>query len=135
MSKPDERGAETENERFARRAKALFEESVDELDGATRSRLNQGRQAALAELAAGAATFGRWTQWVPATGVAAAAVVAVVLWNGNAPVESLAPATASDFELLLNEDSFDMLQDLEFYSWLDIDAELQLPPATEANVG
>jgi hypothetical protein len=57
---------------------------------------------------------------VPAGGLAAAAVVAVVVWQG-APVEHSAPAagSATDFEILLSEDSLDMLEDLEFYSWMD----------------
>ena len=36
-------------------------------------------------------------------------------------VEHSAPAAgpATDFEILLSEDSLDMLEDLEFYSWMD----------------
>jgi hypothetical protein len=57
---------------------------------------------------------------VPAGGVAAAAVLAVVVWQG-VPVEHSAPAANSvaDFEIMLSEDSLDMLEDLEFYSWID----------------
>jgi hypothetical protein len=32
---------------------------------------------------------------------------------------------AGDFELLMTDDDFDMLQDLEFYSWVDIDAAFE----------
>ena len=42
--------------------------------------------------------------------------------------------SASDFELLLNDDSFDMLQDLEFYSFIDVDAEMMIEDA-DADVG
>lgn len=121
-----------QNDRLAEQAKSLFDESVDGIDGATRSRLNQGRQAALAELAAPSGV--RWQQWVPATGVAAAAVVAVALWTSQPQVETDAPMSASDFELLLNDDSFDMLQDLEFYSFIDVDAEMMIEDA-DADVG
>jgi hypothetical protein len=31
-------------------------------------------------------------------------------------------STATDFEILLNEDNLEMLEELEFYSWLDLDA-------------
>ena len=57
---------------------------------------------------------------MPAGGLAAAAVVAVVVWQG-ATVEHSAPAagSAADFEIMLSEDSLDMLEDLEFYSWID----------------
>ncbi len=106
---------------FAEKAKQLFDESVEGLDGQTRSRLNRGRQAALDELNRGRPV---WVQWAPAAGVAAAAVFAVVLWTGNQPVDELTPeASAADIEILLTEDSFEMLEDLEFYSWIDLDEE------------
>jgi hypothetical protein len=113
MKKPmDERDLEVQ-------AKALFDDSVERLDAATLSQLNQGRQKALEEVRA-AGPAGQWARWVPAGGVAAAAVLAVVVWQG-VPVEHSAPAANSvaDFEIMLSEDSLDMLEDLEFYSWID----------------
>ena len=100
-------------------AKALFDDSVERLDAATLSRLNRGRQKALQEIDA-ARPAGQWARWVPAGGLAAAAVVAVVVWQGT-PVEHSAPdaGALTDFEMLLSEDSLDMLEDLEFYSWMD----------------
>jgi len=101
-------------------AKALFDDSVERLDAATLSRLNQGRQQALQEIRE-TGPGGQWARWVPAGGVAAAAVVAVVMWQGT-PVENSAPAagTATDFEIMMGEDSLEMLEDLEFYSWVDM---------------
>lgn len=135
MNESDDKTQQSDDDRFVQKAQTLFRGSVESLDGRTQSRLNRGRQAALAEIGSGAARYGRWTQWVPATGVAAAAVVAVVLWNGSPAVDPMVPATVSDFEILLDGDSFDMLQDLEFYSWIDIEAELQTDPSAGANVG
>ena len=110
-------------EEFAQQAKELFDESVDRLDAATLSRLNQGRQRALAELDREASELGVWLRWVPVTGVAAAALVAVMVMNGQGPGEQ--PVTASDFEMLLEEDSLEMLDELEFYTWLELaDAEV-----------
>jgi hypothetical protein len=105
---------------LAVQAKALFDDSVERLDAATLSRLNQGRQKALQEVQAGGPR-GHWVRWVPAGGLAAAAIVAVVVWQG-APLEHSAPAagSATDFEIMLSEDSLDMLEDLEFYSWIDM---------------
>ena len=79
-----------DEEELRARAKTLFDDSVEQLDAATLSRLNQGRQKALQEIDA-AGPAGEWARWVPAGGLAAAAVVVVVLWQG-APVEHSAPA-------------------------------------------
>ncbi len=105
---------------LAIQAKALFDDSVERLDAATLSRLNQGRQKALQEVRGGGRS-GQWARWVPAGGLAAAAIIAVVVWQGAA-VEYSAPeaGSATDFEIMLSEDSLDMLEDLEFYSWIDM---------------
>ena len=97
----------------------MFDDSVERLDAATLSRLNRSRQQALAELDR-TRPVGHWARWVPATGVAAAAVVAVMVWQGEA-VDVTLPANGSvtDFELLLGEDSFEMIENLEFYSWIE----------------
>ena len=117
-------------DKLATHAKTLFDDSVDGLDAATLSKLNQGRQRALAELD-NARPYGQWSRWVPAAGVTAAAVVAVVMWQGS-PTQTQIPAAPSmtDFEILLSEDSLDMIEDLEFYSWIGT-AELE----SNGNVG
>ncbi len=99
-----------------KKMKAAFDESVDALDAATLSRLNRGRQAALAELSR---PRRRWSRWVPATGVAAALLLSVVILQS--PRDTIAEAVSvSDMEILLGEDSIEMLEDLEFYSWIDV---------------
>ena len=139
MSNPKDKMDESKDDLFAQKAGALFRESADSLDGQAQSRLNRARQVALAELDSGAATLNRWTQWAPAAGAAAVAVVAVVLLTGNPEIDpTVNPGTeqlAGDFELLMAADSFDMLQDLEFYSWIDIDAELEGESTIGADVG
>ena len=102
------------DEELIGRAKQLFDESVDGLDAETLSRLNRGRQAALD---AATTTRPQWLRWAPAAGVAATAlVVAIVLQGpGVEPIE----APASDFEILLSDESIDMLAELEFYAWLE----------------
>jgi hypothetical protein len=115
MNTPDEDKA------FEKSAKAAFDDSVERLDAATLSKLNQGRQAALAEMASASPSW-RWSRWVPATGMATAALVAVVVLRGPAPVDPLdsANATVTDFEILISDDALDMIEELEFYSWIDV---------------
>ena len=57
-------------------------------------------------------------------GVAAVALVAVVITQN--PVGTYEPpsTTVADMEILLGEDSIEMFEELEFYSWIDV-AELQ----------
>lgn len=125
--------SENDNDPFVHRARKLFDESVHGLDGQTRSRLNRARHVALKE-ATGSHRFQTLSPWVPAAGVAAAAVFAVVLWNGQIETGDLAPvAEATDFEILMDENSIEMLQELEFYSWIDMDAETDV--ADGSNVG
>ena len=117
----NDRNKTADDDAFVEKASQLFDASVDGLDGETRSKLNRGRQAALAELQTGGR---RWTQWVPAGGVAVAAVAALIVWSMSLQVPELdAPGVASDMEILLTEDSLEMLEDLEFYSWIDLDGE------------
>jgi hypothetical protein len=118
-----------ENRDFSERAKELFDDSVEKLDAATLSQLNRGRHKALEELQRPA--IAHWGRWAPAAGVAAAAAVAVVMMNGTTvTVPARGPVTASDFEMLLETDSLEMLEDLEFFSVLDaVDAD------TDGHVG
>jgi hypothetical protein len=109
------------DEEFNNRAKRDFDASVEKLDAATLSRLNQARHAALAELQQ---PTRQWSRWVPAAGVAAAALVAVMIAQNPVGVYEPPSAAVADMEILLGEDSIEMLEELEFYSWLDV-AELE----------
>ena len=105
MTERNAKSAKIDDRLLVTKAKELFDQSVEGLDAATRSRLNRGRHEALAYLRPGV-RYGQWLQWsqrtLPAAGVAAAAVVAVLIWTGRAPVGDLTPpAMASDFEILL----------------------------------
>ena len=97
---------------FQKRAQALFEDSVERLDAGTRSKLTQARNRALDEVKQGATR--RWI-WAPAGGFAVAAVIAVgvVLWPGRGPQPE---AAVEDLEIAAESD---LLQDVEFYAWLD----------------
>ena len=139
MNERNEKSAEIEDQAFVTKAKEVFDQSVQGLDAETQSRLNRGRHDALAQLVP-VGHDGKWMQWsqraLPAAGFAAAAVVVAVIWKGMPPVDELTPpATASDFEILLDEASFEMLEELEFYSWIDLEADLEGDVDGNGNVG
>lgn len=129
----NERNSKAADDAFEQKAKRQFDDSVARLDGRTQSQLNQARHAALAELNSARPA---WVQWLPATGVAAAALIALLVWSGKPQIDELtAPEVVSDMEILLTEDSLEMLEDLEFYSWIDLDEQSDELPEPANNVG
>ena len=124
------------DERLARDAQRLLRQGADELDAHTQSRLNRARQSALAEYDRHGARPSRlrgWQAGLGAAAVCATAFIAVALWVGRVPgpvspgAETAAPVSAgtgpaSDLEVVLVEDENpEMIEDLEFYDWLDTD--------------
>jgi len=106
---------------FERRAQELLEESTERLDGRVRSRLTQARSAAVEE-ARRARGHLAWRTWIPVGAVAGAAALAVLLWSG-APRSPEAPVLAvhsslDDLDILVTNESFELLEDLEFYEWV-----------------
>jgi hypothetical protein len=103
------------NDDWLERAKALLDDSADNLDAATLSRLNRARQAALATRRKGPS---RWA-WSAALAGAAAAVFAVATGlhqRAAAPAASLQPA---DIDVLTSDDDLDLAENLDFYAWLE----------------
>ena len=120
------------SESFEDRTRALFHDSVESVDFATRSRLTQARHAAIEAAAASRRRpwFSRLGFLTPAAGVTAAAVLGVFLWVGS-PLGHHAATVADgqpnleDLEIVASSDegsgdAMDMLQDdIEFYDWAD----------------
>jgi len=105
------------------RSRELFDDSVDRLDARTRSRLNQARQRALGEL--NKARARRYWIGAPLGGLAAAALIAVLLMSGRetaAPPHEGGTLSFDDLDIVADTDSFDMLTEVEFYSWLTDDS-------------
>jgi hypothetical protein len=97
------------------RARELFDESVEGVDFATRSRLTQARHAALAELER--PRF-RLAPWLPAAAAATVAAIAVAVWLPQEQNPEAAVAAVDDFEMLTLGEDLDMLgEDIEFYAW------------------
>lgn len=111
-----------------RRLQSLLEESVAHVDGRIRSRLNQARQAAVAEAARRRRpAFLRPFVLMPAAGALAAAVlVAFVLWphspqRADLPVTAEAGHSMEDLDLLADGDGLDLISaeesDGSFFEW------------------
>jgi len=102
------------------RSRELFDDSVERLDARTRSRLNQARQRALEEVKK--SSVRRYWLAAPLGGLAAAALIALVLIRSGG--ESITPSSdeaamaLDDFDILADADNFELMQDVEFYSWL-----------------
>ena len=109
---------------FEQHAHALLEGSVLRIDGRVRSRLNQARHAAIAEAARRPSFWRRFSLMPAASAVAAAALVAFVLWPHAHQGESFTEGghgTVEDFDLLADGDALDLVSDETdggaFYEW------------------
>lgn len=102
------------------RSRELFDNSVERLDARTRSRLNQARQKALQEIKKGRVR--RYWLGAPLGGLAAAALIALVLirtgGETGAPSSENGGNLLDDFDIVADADNFELIQDVEFYSWL-----------------
>jgi hypothetical protein len=102
--------------------------SVEALDARVLSRLNQARQAALAEAGAGAGarTFRIPGVWLPVGVLAAASVLAIAVWIAR-PVSQPQPQFAEaspveDAEILASGDNPELYADeADFYEWAGSD--------------
>ncbi len=123
---------------LAQRSRELFNERVANLDGRTRSRLNQARQAALAAARGSDRSGLRW--WAPVGSAAALTLVAMIGWqtlHQGAEVQMPEPSvntvagTVDDLEIMTSNDDLEMLRDVEFYAWLETEQD-SLPGAVSA---
>ena len=81
----------------------------------------------------------RWIadQWVPAFGAAFIALLAAGLWFGvgmqtgsenmlqQATVAPVDPGDLADLNILLADENLEMIEDLEFYLWMDAELTRQ----------
>lgn len=93
-----------------------LDQAADSLDGATHSRLNQARQKALAQ--ATPRTRPIWA-WGGLATAAASALLVVTLWQGSPEPGLLPQPLGEDLEILASEDELELLEELEFYQWLE----------------
>ena len=106
------------DEDFIKSVKTALEESTENLDAVTRSRLTTARHQALAQK-------NKKRTWFPglvpvgAFASLAAAILIFTIWSENSGLEN--PSLMEDMELLSSSESFELLEELEFYEWLDIE--------------
>jgi hypothetical protein len=123
---------------FVEQAGSMLRDGAETLDASTRSRLNRTRQKALLELRE-RSRMQRWIadQWVPAFGAAFIALLAAGLWFGvgmqtgsenmlqQATVAPVDPGDLADLNILLADENLEMIEDLEFYLWMDAELTRQ----------
>jgi hypothetical protein len=108
---------------FEQHARTLLEGSVLRIDGRVRSRLNQARHAAIEEAVRRPSFWRRFSLMPAASAVAAAVLVAFVLWPHAHQGESVIAGghTVEDLELLADGDALDLISDETdggaFYEW------------------
>ncbi|HWS27105.1 MAG TPA: hypothetical protein VN259_11115 [Xanthomonadales bacterium] len=95
---------------------------VRDLDAATASRLNRARQTALDVGLRQRRSRGWWLPFALATATALVLALTVTLRSADPLLQAptlAAPAAADDFELLAGGEDLEMIEDLEFYAWLE----------------
>ncbi len=128
-----------ENLTLEQRARSAFARSVAELDAPTRARLTRARRTALTSLEAPRpALIAGPAPWI-AAGLAAAVALSFA-WllpdrGPQGPQGSVVVAASPDGALLLNQDELDIIQDLDFYSWLDAQAQQEPPHSSGGGIG
>ncbi len=114
---------------FLQHSKKLLDDSVDALDAATLSRLNQARQRALGAGQSKIRRSGLFSDNRFRTVFASFAVAAIValLWTAT-PQQKPAELAQQyeDIDMLTADADFELLEDLEFVSWL-LEENLELP--------
>ena len=118
------------------RSKELFDESVAGLNGNIRSRLTQARHAALATLKHQPPAWS-FRRWMPVTAASAAALLVVAAFFAGIARQPLQDANlaADDMTLLLNGDNLDLIEEIEFYAWLDNEALLDGDAGPAGEIG
>lgn len=118
---------------FENRSRELLQAGAEALSADVRSRLTQARFKALEE--ARRPSSPAWVRMlVPAGGLAAAALVAVIAWRGVSgnPEFPMSDSGRGDvLEVVAMADDYEVLDDdVEFYQWLDAEPDAGSPDAT-----
>lgn len=107
---------------FVDKLRGALDEGAETLDDATLARLQHARRQALQQggQQRGPISTGWIARWIPATGLAAAmaVLVATTLWMA---IPQMDLPSVEEIELLTSNENLELLDELEFYQWLDED--------------
>ena len=103
---------------------AQFKESLDQqanqLDAATLSQLRQARARALDELERKQTRFKLRAIWAGGFATATALLITLLLiWPGDNSISSDMAHDLADIDLLIDDGSIELYEDLDFYIWLE----------------
>jgi len=125
---------------FTEKARGLLLDSVDSIDGHTRSRLTQARHAAINELARPRQSPFLPMRWLAPAGSFAAIALVAFIWLGvgtpgmpdagtGSGVSFVANSPIDDIEILATAENLELFEEMEFYEWLEAEAALTASPA------
>jgi hypothetical protein len=110
----------SEDSEFEMRARARLRQSVADLGPKLRFQLD-GMATRAARESPRSRLHLPWRVALPLGGGVMAVALAVVMWRGGDARPVTASARADDLALLLNVDNLDLLEQMEFYQWLERD--------------
>jgi len=122
--------ADQDDRRLEEKSRALYRRRADALEPEVRKRLAEARREALARAERPAGSGLRLPVLVPAGAAAAVAAAAVILLirqpGTDTDYASLAGTSepAEDMEILLGSEELELLDDLDFYLWLEDEPEI-----------
>lgn len=126
--------SDNKEDRVSARGRELFLESARTIDSASSARLAAARREAV-DAMEGQQPLNA-ARWMPLAGAAvAASLVAIVLLPAGPGNDVQLPMNGgifdnpTDIELLLEGDGLEMIEDLEFYSWIESNADAAQQPA------
>ena len=127
-------GSDENEDRVAARSRELFLDSAKSIDSIRSARLAAARREAVDAMEGQRPRYA--AHWMPLAGVAvAASLVAVALLPSRPGDDAGLPLNGgifdhpADIELLLESDGLEMIEDLEFYSWIESNADAAQQPA------
>ena len=103
-------------DKFIKKAKDALQDSVDNLDAATLSKLNQARQQAISQL--DKPKRARRFNWAPVTGLAAAMVLTSVFMFRSQEIINTVDNGVDEMEIIASNNNLELYEELDFYLWL-----------------